>query len=65
MKLSQNRQIQKHLSKHGEISTWTAFKKYNITRLSARIWDLRNLYEMSIGDKTVTRNKKRFTVYYI
>lgn len=65
MKLSQNQQILKHLIKYGEISTWTAFKKYNITRLSARIWDLRNLYEMSIGDKTVTRKKKRFTVYYI
>jgi hypothetical protein len=65
MKLSQNMQIQKHLSKHGEISTWTAFKKYNITRLSARIWDLRNIYGMSIADKPVTKKKKRFTLYYI
>ena len=62
---SQNEKIKKHLKKHGSISTWTAFTRYRITRLSARIWDLRNLFGMSIGSRAGKSGKKHFTVYYI
>lgn len=64
-KLNQVEQVRKHLKKHGRITTWTAFTRYHITRLSARIWDLRNIYGMSIGDKLETKNKKHYTVYFI
>ena len=39
--MSQKEQILEHLKKHGSITTIQAFH-IGITRLSARIWDLKN-----------------------
>lgn len=39
--LSQNKIILGHLQRHGSITSLEAFKKYEITRISARIYDLR------------------------
>lgn len=39
--LSQNKIILGHLQRHGSITSMDAFKKYEITRISARIYDLR------------------------
>lgn len=41
-KLSQKGEILNHLKKHGKITSMDAFRLYNITRLAARISDLRN-----------------------
>lgn len=60
-KLTQNEVIKNHLKKFKRISTWEAIKKYHITRLGARIWDLRNIYGISIG----SRKEKSYTVYFI
>lgn len=36
-----------HLKKYGKITTYEAFKKYGITRLSAKIFDLRKDYNIT------------------
>jgi hypothetical protein len=40
---SQNELVLKHLKKHGSITSWEAINAYGITRLSARIFDLKDL----------------------
>ena len=42
MAKSQNDEILKHLKTHRGITSADAFSKYGITRLSARIYDLRD-----------------------
>lgn len=39
--MSQNKKILEHIQKYGSISSLEAFEKYRITRLSGRIFDLR------------------------
>ena len=39
--MNQNQKILKHLKEHKKITSYEAFEKYRITRLSARIHDLR------------------------
>ena len=54
----QNKSIQIHLTVFGHINSWEAIKQYDITRLSARIWDLRHEYGMQIETKpTVVETK--------
>ena len=60
--LSQTEVILNHLKKHGSISSFEAFKEYQILRLSARIHDLRDL-GYKIQTHTKTRNGKNFAVY--
>lgn len=39
--MNQNQKILNHLKEHKKITSYEAFEKYRITRLSARIHDLR------------------------
>lgn len=39
---SQNQQLIQHFSKRKQITSWEAIEKYRITRLAARIGDLRH-----------------------
>lgn len=39
--MTQTQQIQTHLVKHGGITSLEAIQLYGITRLSARIWELK------------------------
>lgn len=39
-KVTQRTRVLRHLENHGSITTWIAYSKYNITRLSAVIFDL-------------------------
>lgn len=43
-----------HLVKYGHISTWTAYERYHITRLSALIWLLRHKDGVAIKTKHKT-----------
>ena len=66
--LSQLQQVMMHLRRRGSITTWQAITEYNITRLSAVIYRLRNEQGMNIDSTPVTTttkngNTKRFTVY--
>lgn len=47
----QNKAIQIHLTVFGHINSWEAIKQYDITRLSARIWDLKHEYGLKISTK--------------
>ena len=40
--MTQNQMILRHMQIYGRITTYEAFTDYGITRLSARIWDLRH-----------------------
>ena len=39
--MTQSNIVLEHLKKHGSITSWQAIQKYGITRLSARIFELR------------------------
>ena len=39
-KVTQRARVLRHLENHGSITTWQAYSKYGITRLSAVIFDL-------------------------
>lgn len=41
--MTQNERVLRHLKTFGKITTLEAFQDYGITRLSARIWDLRHM----------------------
>lgn len=39
-KVTQRARVLRHLENHGSITTWQAYSRYSITRLSAVIFDL-------------------------
>lgn len=49
----QTRQIMKHLTAGKSITSVTAWSEYGITRLSARIWELRHEYNLDIAAKKI------------
>lgn len=52
---SQNKEIREHLMEKGTITSMEAIQMYGITRLSARIWDLR---DQGMDIKTVMKEGK-------
>lgn len=66
--MTQLETIMMHLKKRGSITSWEAIKEYNITRLSAVIFKLKNDLDMSIKSTHITDTTeggkiKRYTVY--
>ena len=43
MKTTQNDMILRHLQDYGSITTWEAIQEYGVTRLSARISDIKDM----------------------
>ena len=62
MSQTQENQILNHLKKHKFITSWEAIQEYRITRLSARIYELRERGH-NIITKNVSENGKRFAEY--
>ena len=62
MQNTQENQILNHLKKHKFITSWEAIQEYRITRLSARIYELREK-GYQIITKNVTENGKTFAEY--
>ena len=62
MQNTQENQILNHLIKHKFITSWEAIQEYRITRLSARIYELREKGH-NIITKNVSENGKRFAEY--
>ena len=62
MVISQENQILNHLKKHKFITSWEAIQEYRITRLSARIYELREK-GFNIMTKNITENGKTFAEY--
>jgi len=63
-KLSQNEKVKNHLEKFKSITTFQAFMKYKITRLSARIFDLRD-NGMKIKSERIQKKDVHYFKYYI
>lgn len=65
---TQNYKILKHLLEHDSITTFDAFSKYGITRLSGRIYDLKDLgvnIDSTIVYKKVKGNPVHYAVYTV
>lgn len=61
--MTQNEMILKHLEEYGKITTFEAFKYYGITRLAARIFDLRQLGYKFVVSKHRSGKGKPYAVY--
>ena len=61
---SQNDKIKEHMLAGHTIDTWQAYKLYTITCLAQRIYDLKKS-GVPILSKMVTRNGKRFCIYWV
>lgn len=56
--MTQTERVIKHLKEYGSITPLEAIREYGITRLGARIWDLRDLgYDIETQTET---SKNRF-----
>ena len=62
MQNTQENIILDHLKKHKFITSWEAIQEYRITRLSARIYELREK-GFNIITKNITENGKTFAEY--
>ena len=60
--MSQNQKILNHLKEHKKITSYEAFEKYRITRLSARIHDLREQGHNITSDMIYSKEYK-YAVY--
>ena len=61
---SQNKLVKEWLEQGNAISTFTAIRKWHVTRLAARVCDLRES-GMEIYGKMITHAQKRYKVYYM
>lgn len=61
--MTQNKTILQHLKKKKSITTWEAIANYRITRLAARISDLRHKLGYKIKSTIVTKDGKTFAKY--
>lgn len=62
-KLTQEELVLRYMQEHGSITAWDAFTDLNITRLSGRIYDLREQgYDISMIYKTSSTGA-RYGVY--
>lgn len=62
-RLSQKEIVLKYMQDFGSITTWEAFAELGITRLSAKIYELRK--EWDIDDETIyTTNRYGAKVHY-
>lgn len=61
---SQNQQILTHLQQGQKITSWGAINRYGITRLAARISDLKDLGH-DIQGQMQEVNGKKFKVYWL
>lgn len=65
---TQNYKILKHLLDKGNITTFDAFSRYGITRLSGRIYDLKDLgvnIDSTMVYKKVKGNPVHYAVYTV
>jgi len=63
--ITQCQKVLRHIDKYGSINTLDAIKRYGITRLASRIYELKKYHDFKI-DKTLiaTTNKYGQPVHY-
>ena len=57
MKTTQNDRILRHLKDYGTITIWEAIQEYGVTRLSARIKDVKDMGYMITDEWVSTPNR--------
>lgn len=62
--MTQCDRVLRHLEDYGQITTMEAFQDYGITRLSGRIWDLRQAGHPITSTVTAGKNRYGETVHY-
>lgn len=55
--MTQNERVLKHMRKYGTITTKQAYDLYGITRLGARIYELRNMGFDIVSDTVPVKNR--------
>lgn len=69
MRMTQEKLVLRHLEDFGSITTWEAIQEYGITRLSDKIYILRNkgihIESENITVKNRYGNSTTFSKYYI
>ena len=53
--MTQNEMIIKYLNEHGSITTYESYSKLFITRLSARIFEIKHKYGIDLEEEWVTK----------
>lgn len=56
--MTQNEMIYDYLKKKGSITTYEAFTELFITRLSARIYDIKKMYNLNIKEEWITKKNR-------
>lgn len=56
--MTQNEMILNYLNEFGSITTYESYTELFITRLSARIWDLKHKYGCKFDEEWVTKKNR-------
>ena len=56
--MTQNEMVLKYLEENGSITTYECYSKLFITRLSARIFDLKKKYGLEFEEQWVTKKNR-------
>ena len=64
--MTQEEKVLKHIKKNGYITSWDAIMQYKITRISARIWNLRqDGFDIKMKMLVNPKTKSCYGVYYL
>lgn len=64
-KLTQDQRVLRHLQDNDGITSWEAIKEYGITRLSAKIFNLRKRGHIITNEIIYDRNRYDEPVHYV
>ena len=66
-RLTKTEKVKRHLERGNKITSMQAFKKFNATRLSAIIFELRNRHKMDINtqEKVSRLDNGKYAEYYL
>lgn len=56
-KMTQSERVLRHLKDNGSITQWEAIRDYGITRLGARIWDLKHDGHNIVAERETSVNR--------
>lgn len=63
--MTQNEMLLHHMRVHGSVTTMEAFSKYGVTRLSARIWELRKAGHTIVRMMEKNDNGKTYARFFL
>ena len=63
--MTQNEMLLHHMRKHGSITTMEAFSLYGVTRISARVWEMRHAGHNVDKVMETNDNGKTYARYFL